>query len=684
MADKVVDIGVDIGGTFTDVVCVEENKNLHAVKIPTTPGDPISAIREGLQKILQLSNVSPQQIRRVIHGTTVGTNALLQQKGSKIGILMTEGFEDVLEIGRQTRTDLFNLLNDPETPGFLAPRRMRKGIRERVSYAGEILVPLDDQQVGETVRLLRERFNVEAIAVCYLHSYANPEHEVRTKEIIQREFPGLEVSISSEVDPTFREYERLCLTAFDAYIKPEVKRYLDAFSLVLSEMGIGAVFQTIQSRGGIASSETAKERPVSLLLAGPAAGVMGGKFAGEQSGYHNLITVDIGGTSCDVSLVSERKPLVSREGKIGTYPLRLPMVDVNSIGAGGGSVAWVDPSGGLRVGPYSAGADPGPACYGRGGTEATVTDASLVLGYLNPESFAGDIVLDKDAAWRAVEKVAKALGLEVPQAAYGIHRIINSNMAGNIHLISIGRGYDPRQFVLVLQGGAGPVHGAALARDLSIPVAVVPSLPGVLSAFGLLYASVEDINSKTLLMKADQVDYELASQVFTELERIGVEQMRKEGIPVDELAVSKSVDMRCIGQSYELDVPIKDSLSPESIEKVLQDFSETHKMVYGHYNPEALVEFVNLRTVHFYSYPRPEIPFHSAASSFDQAYKGNRPAYYHKDGGYVPTPVYERTGLPVGEEKEGPAIIEQYDTTTVVYPKQSFHVDQVGNLIIKT
>ena len=313
-----------------------------------------------------------------------------------------------------------------------------------------------------------------------------------------------------------------------------------------------------------------------------------------------------------------------------------------------------------------------------------MTDASLVLGYLNPESFAGDIVLDKDAAWRAAEKVATKLGLGVPQAAYGIHRIINSSMAGNIHLISIRRGYDPRQFALVLQGGAGPVHGAALARDLSIPVAVVPSLPGVLSAFGLLYASVEDINSKTLLMKADQVDYELASQVFGELERIGVEQMREEGIPVDQLAVSKSVDMRCIGQSYELDVPIKDSLSPESIEKVLQDFSETHKMVYGHFNPEALVEFVNLRTVHFYSYPRPEIPFQAAASSFDQACKGNRPAYYQEDGGYVPTPVYERTGLPVGEEREGPAIIEQYDTTTVVYPKQSFHVDQVGNLIIKT
>ncbi len=684
MADKVVDIGVDIGGTFTDVVCVEGNKNLHAVKVPSTPGNPIVAIRQGLEKILQLSNVGPHQIRRVIHGTTVGTNALLQQRGSKIGILMTEGFEDVLEIGRQGRTDLFNLLNDPETPGFLAPRRMRKGIRERVSYEGEILVPLDEQQVKAMVGLLTKRFNVEAIAVCYLHSYANPEHEIRTKEIIQREFPGLQVSISSEVDPTYREYERLCLTAFDAYIKPEVKRYLDAFSLVLSEMGIHTVFQTIQSRGGIASSETAKERPVSLLLAGPAAGVMGGKFAGEQSGFHNLITIDIGGTSCDVSLVSEQKPLVSREGKIGTYPLRLPMVDVNPIGAGGGSIAWIDNSGGLRVGPNSAGADPGPACYGKGGTEATVTDASLVLGYLSPESFAGDIELDKDAAWRVVEKVANKLGMKVPRAAFGIHRIINNNMAGNIHLISIRRGYDPRQFALVLQGGAGPVHGAALARDLSIPVAVVPSLPGVLSAFGLLYASVEDTNSKTLLMKADQVDYELASQVFRELEQIGVGQMRKEGIPVEQLSVSKSVDMRCVGQSYELDIPIKDSLSPETIGEILQDFSETHKMVYGHYNPEALVEFVNLRTVHSFSYARPEIPFRSAASSFDQAYKGERPAYYQEDTGYVATPVYDRPRLPVGEEKEGPAIIEQYDTTTVVYPKQFFHVDPAGNLVIKT
>ncbi|UCF55878.1 MAG: hydantoinase/oxoprolinase family protein, partial [Deltaproteobacteria bacterium] len=391
-----IKIGVDIGGTFTDVVCLKDNKALYSTKVSSTPKDLIEGIVKGVKRTQDIVKFEYNEIERFIHGTTIATNVTLEKKGATVGVLMTEGFRDVLEIGRIHRTEIYNLFIDEQTPTFLAPRKLRFEVKERIDPNGVIIQKLDEIDLIEKLMQMKERFEVESIAVCYLFSYKNPTHEVRTKEIIKDKFPEIAVSLSCEVDPTFREYERLCMTAFDAYVKPKVGRYLAELEGQLKKMGIKVGLQIMQSSGGITSPEVIREKPAVLFLSGPAGGVIGGSFAGRQSGIRDVITLDMGGTSCDVSLVKNGRPLLSREGMIFIYPMRTRMVDVNTIGAGGGSIAWIDAGGGLRVGPQSAGAEPGPACYRRGGKSPTVTDASLVLGYLNPDYFAGgDIILDK-------------------------------------------------------------------------------------------------------------------------------------------------------------------------------------------------------------------------------------------------------------------------------------------------
>src|SRR5919202_2921166 len=424
---------------------------------------------------------------------------------------------------------MYDVFLDPETPSFLAPRRQRVGIRERLDAEGNVLQPLDEPQVVQAVATLRRLYGVQSLAVCYLFSFVNPVHEQRTRALIAEHFPDLTVSLSSEIDPVFREYERVCVTAFDAYVRPTVAVYMQRLGEALSAMGITATLQVMQSRGGLTSVQTATERPVTMLLSGPASGVIGGRFAGEQSHLRDLITLDIGGTSCDVALVRKGKPLISREGRIARYPLRVPMVDVSTVGAGGGSLAWLDSSGGLRVGPQSAGADPGPACYSRGGTVPTITDASVVLGYLNPHYFAGgDLTLRVEQAHQVIGNMATRLHMTPEALAAGMHRIINARMADEIRLVSVRRGYDPRQFALVLLGGAGPVHGGRLAAMLSIPTTVVPTAPGVLSAFGLLVANIEHDQSRTFAVKADEADVERIVQILAELDLLGQEKMQRD------------------------------------------------------------------------------------------------------------------------------------------------------------
>jgi len=675
-------IGVDIGGTFTDIVGVTAEGRLVFVKVSSTPGDLVEGVRRGVETLLHQVQRQPNQVTRFIHGTTVATNAILERKGAVLGLLATEGFEDVLEMGRQRRSRMYDLDMDAETPVFLAPRRRRLGIRERVDRDGQVLMPLNEAQVRDAVRTLRARFGIQAVAVCYLFSFKNPTHEHRSKQLIQEMFPDLPVSLSSEVDPTYREYERTCLTAFDAYLRPVVEGYIRQLEGALAGMGIDVGLHVMQSRGGVTSARLAMDRPVSMVLSGPAAGVLGGAFAAQRSGLTDVITLDMGGTSCDVALVQNGRPVFSSEGSIGAYPLRLPMIDVSTIGAGGGSLAWLDAGGGLHVGPHSAGAEPGPACYGRGGTEPTVTDASLVLGYLNAQGFAGgDLDLDYDAAVRALEKVAKPLGMSPLEAAYGVHRVVNARMADQIRLVSVRKGYDPRHFALVLLGGAGPVHGGVLAAELAIPTVVVPETPGVLSALGLLVANIEHEQATTLGRRTKDVAVHDLIRAFAPLEQECWRRMQADRAAPEQVTIVRSAEMRYVGQSYELEVAIDGPLDATVIGRLETAFHARHEQVYGHSDPTSEVEVVNLRAVLVSPLPTPGLqPAHGVAD-VRAAQIGLRRAYFGREGG-VETTVYGRDRLPVGGELIGPAIVEQADTTVVIYPGHVGKLDRAGNLII--
>jgi N-methylhydantoinase A len=676
-----VQIGLDIGGTFTDIVALDRDGRLALTKVPSTPKDLLEGIGAATQRVLDIAGAKPGDVERFIHGTTVATNAILEQKGAVTAILTTAGFEDVLELGRMKRSRMYDLAMDPETPTFLAPRRRRVGVRERLDAKGRVLVPLHEDDVREAVLSLRGQ-GVSAVAVCYLFSFVNPAHELRTREIVAALAPEISVSLSSEVDPTFREYERLCVTAFDAYLGPVVKRYLAGLADTLRGLGVSAPALIMRSRGGIVSAELAARQPVTLFLSGPAGGVIGARFAAERSGVRDFVSLDMGGTSNDVGVVHGGAPLLVGEGSIGPYPVRTPMVDVNTIGAGGGSIAWIDAAGGLRVGPRSAGAEPGPACYGRGGDEATVTDASVVLGYLNPARFAGGAMkLDVAAAERAIAAIGQRIGVDRVAAAAGIHRVVNARMADQIRLVTIKRGYDPRQFSLVVLGGAGPVHGAALAAEMGMAEVLVPEAPGVLAAFGLLAAAIEHHHSRTQQSRTDVADLRAVNDCLAELDAAGRARMREEGAPAHEVRVAYAADMRYVGQAYELEVPITTPLTRERVGEVVAVFHATHERIYGYARPQQIAEFVNLRAVHTYPLPRPVVKLAARASGIlADARIGERRAYFD---GYVPTVVYERARLPVGARLAGPAIVEQHDTTTVIPPGVTALVDDAGNLRLR-
>jgi N-methylhydantoinase A/oxoprolinase/acetone carboxylase beta subunit len=676
-----VQIGVDIGGTFTDIVALDRAGRLVLTKVPSTPKDLLEGIGAAVTQVLALAGARPADVERFIHGTTVATNAILEQKGAVTAILTSEGFEDVLELGRMKRSRMYDLAMDPEVPTFLAPRRRRLGVRERLDARGQVLVPLDEDGVRCAVLALRGQA-VQAIAVCYLFSFVNPAHERRTREIVAELAPEISVSLSSEVDPTFREYERLCVTAFDAYLGPVVTRYLAGLADTLRGLGVPGVPLIMRSRGGIVSAALAAQQPVTLFLSGPAGGAIGAGFAAERSGVRDFVSLDMGGTSNDVAMVRHGTPLLVSEGAIGPYPVRTPMVDVNTIGAGGGSIAWIDAAGGLRVGPRSAGADPGPACYGRGGDEATVTDASVVLGYLNPARFAGGtLALDTSAAERAVAAIGRRLGVDTVTAAAGIHRVVNARMADQIRLVTIKRGYDPRQFSLVVLGGAGPVHGAALAAEMGMAEVLVPEAPGVLAAFGLLAAAIEHHHARTLQARTDAADLDAVNRCLAELDAAGRGRMREEGVAAEEVRVAYAADMRYVGQAYELEVPIAVPVVRERMPEILAAFHAVHERVYGYARTQQPVEFVNFRAVHSYPLPRPVVtPAARASGTLADARLGERRAYFEA---FVPTTIYERARLPLGAHLAGPAIVEQSDTTTVIPPGVTALVDDAGNLRLR-
>jgi len=675
--------GIDIGGTFTDVVAYDaETGALHVAKVPSTPPRLGEGLLDGVRRVLEERGAAPADVERVVHGTTIGTNAVLEHRGATLGILMTAGFEDVLAIGRHKRSDMYNLRIGPEEPLFLAPRRQIRGIPERLDASGHVLLPLDEAAVVRTVTELVERHGVNAIVVCYLFAYLDPRHEQRTRELIHERFPRLPVSLASEVDGKFREYERLVMTAFDAYIRPVIQGYLEDLGGDLEAAGIRAPFQVMQSRGAISGARVVSARPVATVLSGPAAGVIGGVHAARLAGFEDALTIDIGGTSCDVALVRGGRPVITTEGRIETFPLRLPMVDVHTIGAGGGSIASVDAAGALKVGPRSAGSRPGPAAYGRGGTLATVTDASLVLGYLNPAYFAdGTMPLRADLARQAVkEQVAGPLGLDAAAAAAGIHRVLNDNMAQALRLVSVRRGHDPRRVCLVPLGGAGAVHAGRLASALGVPTVVVPPAPGVLSALGLLLANVEHEQSRTLRGRVDRLDPAEVTATLAALDALCADRMASEG--ADRVEVAHFAELRYVKQSYELEVPLPAGpVTPEALAHAAERFHAVHDQVYGFALPHRAVELVTLRAVH--TAHLPELALDAGPTGVTPAELiAERGVYFEEIGSYEPTPIYLRSTLARDQEIVGPAIVEQPDTTTVVYPGQTLRVDRTGNLII--
>ncbi len=675
-----MEIGVDTGGTFTDFICRTQGEPERILKVPSTPDDPSRAVLEGLDRLLAMLGGSPARVARVVHGTTVATNAVLERKGACTGLLTTAGFRDVLEIGRQLRTAIYDLELEAETPIFLAPGARRAEVHERISATGEVLVPLDEDSVVEAGERLVEE-GVEAVAVCFLFSFLNSTHELRTRDILESHFPGLAISLSCEVDPAFREYERTVVTAFDAYTKPVLSHYLGRLSEQLVLEGIDAPLQIMQSRGGISAAETAAQRPVRLFLSGPAAGVIGGGQAGRTAGFEDLITLDIGGTSCDIALITAGSPLVRAEGRIAGYSVRVPMVDVNTVGAGGGSIAWLDAAGGLRVGPHSAGANPGPACYARGGEDVTVTDASLVLGYLDPDYFAdGALTLDAEEARAAIEsKVAAPMGLTVEQAALGIHRVVNAQMAEGMRLVSIRQGFDPRDFALVALGGAGPLHAALLADELGIGKIIVPRHPGVLSAAGLLAAPIEHEVSVGF-----PVDLELTTvdEMRAALDRLDA---RCEALMANEAPASSAVqithaaDVCYVGQSHYLEVHI-DTRESDPIRGIHRRFIEAHDRVFG-YSTDSPIRVVNLRSVHRLTEIGVAEQTQSLALDTDPI-KTYRQVILDDASRPIRVPIYDRGRLATGTRFDGPAVVEQADTTTVVPCGWSAAVIAGGHLIL--
>ena len=676
-----IEVGIDTGGTFTDIVCFRDGRPVGVAKIPSTPSDPSVAILEAVAHLERQWNIPPSDVELFAHGTTVATNALIERKGGCVGLLATEGFSDVIEIGRQMRRHLYEVISTAETPVFLAPGRRRKGVIERVASDGSVLVSLDEDSVRVAVRELVDE-GVDSIAICFLFSFLHPAHETRAREIVAAEFPELKISISSEIDPTFREYERTVVTAFDAYVKPVVDSYLGRFEYELNAAGVDNEPKIMQSRGGISAVSVARQRPVRLLLSGPAAGVVGAAEVGKGLDTGDLISVDIGGTSSDIALINSGRPTLRSEGEIEGYPVRVNMVDVNSIGAGGGSLAWLDAAGGLRVGPGSAGADPGPACYGRGGDRATVTDASVVLGYINPDYFAGGSVdLDPERAFGVIKSaIAEPLGFSVERAAQGIHRVVNAQMAEAIRLVSMQRGYDPRRFALVALGGAGPVHATALADELGITNIIVPVNPGVLSAMGLLMAPIE--HEVTMSLQRDLVDLSpiVVGAALENLDTRCHQLMEAEGVSTSDTEIRHLADVCYIGQSYHLEVRLHlDDTAP--LDRLYRDFKIVHDRVHGHAT-DAPVKIVNLRSVH--SIGRGEgLGVDGYGTDCPDSRKGHRSVLFANADGPRKTAIYQRERLAPAERIDGPAIIEQPDTTTIVSTGWRAIVQDSGDLIVE-
>lgn len=676
-------VGVDTGGTFTDLILVNEDSgDLVIHKLPSTPDNPGLAVLEGVGRLLDMARIPARDVTFLIHGTTVATNALLERKGAKCALITTLGFRDVLQIGRQNRPRLYDFWAKRAEP--LISRRWRYEIPERILHDGRTLIPLDEQATFQVVKELKEE-GIESVAISLLHSYANPRHEQRIKDILKREIPGVFLSVSSDILPEFREYERTSTVAVNAFVMPKVSRYVDLLVDELRRLSLGSDLYIMQSNGGVIAAATAKEVSARTVLSGPAGGVLAGLHVGGLTGRSNVITMDMGGTSLDVSLIFDGRPTLTTEGEVGGHPIKLPMIDINTIGAGGGSIAWLDAGGALRVGPRSAGADPGPVCYSKGGTEPTVTDANVILGRLNPEYLlAGRMRIDAEAADEAVKRsIADPMGVDAVRAAEGIIRVVNANMARAIRVVSVEKGYDLREFSLVVFGGAGPLHGAELARDLGIPEVIVPPFPGITSAQGMLAADVRHDYVRTNVTLLTSVAPGDLNRTYQELEEEAKSQLLEEGFTGDAVVLMRSADLRYHGQAYELCVPVPAGMLSEiDLADLAEDFHSAHLKAYGYDRRGEILELVNLRVAAF-----GKLPGLRARRSESGTSRLPVPAEYRDvvlDGVFYKCPVFQRDALCTGDRIAGPAIIEQMDSTTLLWPKQDLVVDEYFNLVIRT
>jgi N-methylhydantoinase A/oxoprolinase/acetone carboxylase beta subunit len=684
-------IGVDVGGTFTDVVFTDTDRDRTIIhKVPTTPEDPSQGVMNGILELCKRNGIAPGDIDHVYHGTTIATNAVLEHAGTPTGLVTTKGYRDIVHIGRHQRPMHYSIQQEiPWQDRPLAPRRWRKVVSERLAPPkGEVIEPLNESEVRQAARELKAA-GVKGIAVCFLFSYLDPTHENRAKAIIEEEHPDCFVTTSAGVVPQFREFERFTTAAMNAFIGPKVRNYVRRLDAALREAGLKADLHIMRSNGGVATPAMVAELPVLTLLSGPAAGVLGGAFCGELSGRRKLITFDIGGTSADIGVAQDGTfaEASARDTWIGGYPVIVPMIDIHTIGAGGGSIAYVDSGGAFRVGPRSAGAQPGPAAYGRGGSEPTVTDANVVLGRLDPDNFlGGEMSLDVAAAQRAVHGLAEQLGMSDLEAAAGILTIVNNNMANAIRSRTVQKGIDPRDYALVAFGGAGPLHGAEVAQVLSIPEVIVPPYPGITSAVGLLTSDLKYETIKTEFQVSGGIDLDLLNADFDGMADTLRTQFEGDDIAAARVVWQRFADVRYVGQGYELRVEVPSGrITPDALQTVYDRFHRQHEAEYGHFFQDSPIEIVNIRLTGLAETPKIRRPTPLSGGSLAEARVKTGRTVFRVAGELrqVDTAFYRRDRMPVGEAVPGPAVILQKDSTTVVPPGCSVLAEANGNLIIR-
>ncbi|MFQ5794290.1 MAG: hydantoinase/oxoprolinase family protein [Candidatus Bipolaricaulia bacterium] len=677
-------VATDIGGTFTDLVYLDEASGVVGTgKVDTTP----PAFEKGVIDVLRKADLDLRSIQFFVHGTTVIINAFTERTGVKTGLITTKGFRDVLEIGRANRPDLYNFYYTKLEP--FIPRQLRFEVNERVNYKGEVLTPLDEAEVEEVVAALRDA-GVEAIAICFLHSYANPTHEARCLERVRELWPEVSATASYEITKEWREYERTSTVVLNSYVRPIAQKYLDSLETDLRGEGIEGNRYIMQSNGGTTTFSAAKRAPITMVESGPVAGVLGAAVIGKLVGEQNIISLDMGGTTAKCSLIEGGEVKVTTEYRIeqtrisAGYPIQVPVGDIAEIGAGGGSIAWIDEVGSLHVGPNSAGAFPGPACYGRGGEEPTVTDANLLAGRINPAYFlGGEIELDVDRAQKTLEKIAQPLQVDVAEAALGVIRIANANMVNALKLVSLNRGYDPRDFTLVAFGGAGPMHAAALAGELQVSRVLIPVNPSVFSAWGMLVTDLRYDVLQTRIARTDQLSLEELNRSWEELETEARDHFARERIATDQLVFQRYADMRYAGQEHTVKVPIPSgSFDDATVQEIEERFHQLHHQYYT-FRLDSPIEFVNFHLTTFGTVEKPEIPELNGDRMPETALKGHREVDFDVHGRQR-TPIYERGRLGPGAQVTGPAIVEEPDATTVVFPDQRLSVDRYGNLFIET